>query len=58
MIETLPIGAWALKAEAAGLHGAVAAALRNVENLGVLAFPKFVKGAGKRDKEGEARGRK
>lgn len=44
-IETLPIREWALKAEAVGLHSAVSAAFKNVESLGVLAFPKFVKSA-------------
>lgn len=50
VIETLPIGEWALKAEAEGLHSAVSAAFANVEDSGVLAFPRFVKRAGKREK--------
>lgn len=49
VIETLPIGEWALKAEAVGLHGAVSAAFTNVEDSGVLAFPRFVKRAGKKE---------
>ncbi|KAA6407229.1 MAG: hypothetical protein FRX48_09031 [Lasallia pustulata] len=53
VIETLPIGAWALKAEAAGLHSAVAAAFKNVEDLGVLAFPRFVRGLGKGIRRGK-----
>ena len=53
VIETLPIGEWALKAEAVGLNTAVSAAFKNVEALDVLAFPRFVKRPGEREKEGK-----
>ena len=42
-VEVVPIGEWAARAESAGLHSTVVAAFKNVERLGVMSFPRFVK---------------
>jgi len=45
----LPIGEWAAKAERAGLGSMEATVIGNVRNLGMLMFPKLVKGNSETD---------
>ena len=41
--RTLPIGEWVQRAESIGLDSIVAAYLGNLENNGLIVFPKIVK---------------